>query len=95
LRHRPDLTHTDHRDPVQVETIVQVLAAADTMTAQCSLHQLDMYEDVHDDTPMGRLLCPEPGCTSVLATETLAATRDQAWCDANGMLAPGWKTLGG
>ena len=59
----------------------------------CSAHHAPLYEDVHDGEPMGRYLCPEPGCTSVLAAETLAAVRDQAWCSDNGMTAPGWKTL--
>jgi len=61
----------------------------------CSLHQAPLYADNRDGQPMGRWLCPEPGCTSIVADETLAAMRDQAWCDANGMLAPGWKTLDG
>lgn len=60
----------------------------------CSAHQRELYEDVRDGTPMGRWLCPEPGCTSVLAAGTLAALRDQAWCEANGMTAPGWQALG-
>lgn len=59
----------------------------------CSLHQRELYEDVRDGEPMGRLLCPEPGCTSVLAADTIAAVRDQAWCEDNGMTAPGWQTL--
>jgi hypothetical protein len=48
---------------------------------------------MHNGQPMGRYLCPEPGCTSILAEETLAAVRDQAWCEDNGMTAPGWQTL--
>ena len=59
----------------------------------CSRHQRELYEDVHDGTPMGWLLCPEPGCTSVLGADTIAAVRDQAWCEDNGMTAPGWRTL--
>jgi hypothetical protein len=60
---------------------------------QCSLHQAELYQDTRDGQPMGRWLCPEPGCTSIVADVTLAAMKDQAWCDANGMTAPGWQTL--
>ena len=59
----------------------------------CSIHQAPLYEDVRDIGSMGRYLCPEKGCTVILAAETLAAVRDQAWCSANGMDAPGWETL--
>lgn len=59
----------------------------------CSRHQAELYEDTHDGQPMGRWLCPEPGCTSILADETIAAVRNQAWCEDNGMTAPGWRTL--
>lgn len=59
----------------------------------CSLHQRELYEDVRDGEPMGRWLCPEPGCTSVLAADTIARVRDQAWCEDNGMTAPGWRTI--
>jgi hypothetical protein len=59
----------------------------------CSLHQRELYEDTRDGEPMSRYLCPEPGCTSILAADQLAAMRDQSWCSANGMTAPGWQTL--
>ena len=59
----------------------------------CSLHNREMHEDVHEGTPMGRLLCPEPGCTSILAHSTIAAVRDLDWCEENGMTAPGWQTI--
>ena len=59
----------------------------------CSTHQAPLYEDIHDGEPMGRFLCSEPGCTSILAADTIAATRDQWWCSDNGMTAPGWQTL--
>ena len=59
----------------------------------CSLHQRELYEDVHDGEPMGRFLCPQPGCSSVVTADWLAAVRDQAWCEDNGMTAPGWQTL--
>jgi hypothetical protein len=59
----------------------------------CSLHNVPLYEDTRDGTPMGRYLCPEPGCTSILAADWLASVKDQAWCEANGMTAPGWTTL--
>lgn len=60
---------------------------------RCSAHQAELYEDVHDGKPMGRFLCPEPGCTAVVTPGWLAAVRDQAWCADNGMTAPGWRTL--
>lgn len=59
----------------------------------CSTHQRELYEDTRDGEPMGRYLCPEPGCTSILATDTIAAMKDQAWCADNGMTAPGWTTI--
>ena len=59
----------------------------------CTTHQRKLYEDVCDGQPMGRFLCPELGCTSILAAGTIAAVRDQAWCADNGMTAPGWRTL--
>jgi hypothetical protein len=59
----------------------------------CSRHQAELYADTRGGQPMGRWLCPEPGCTSILADETIVAMRDQGWCDEYGMLAPGWKTL--
>lgn len=62
---------------------------------RCSLHQQEMYEDTHDGEPMGRLLCPEAGCTSVLSTATLAAVREQMWLSGNGIAAPGWQEIGG
>jgi hypothetical protein len=61
----------------------------------CSAHQRELYEDVHDGEPMGRFLCPEPSCTSVLAADQLAAVRDQSWASSHGILAPGWQELGG
>ena len=61
----------------------------------CSPHQRELYEEIRDGEPMGRFLCPERGCTSILAAGTIAAVKDQAWCDANGMTAPGWQTLRG
>ena len=59
----------------------------------CSRHQLPMYSDVRDGKSMGRWLCPEPGCTAALADEQLVSVREQAWCEDNGMTAPGWRTL--
>jgi hypothetical protein len=63
------------------------------MTIQCSRHQRDLYEDTRSGEPMGRYLCPEPGCTSILAADQIASFADQAWASANGMTAPGWDTL--
>ncbi len=63
------------------------------MTISCDRHQRNLYEDVRDGEPMGRYLCPEPGCTTILAAETLSAVQDQGWCSVNGMTAPGWQTL--
>jgi hypothetical protein len=60
---------------------------------QCSRHNVELYEDTHGGQPMRRLLCPEPGCQTVLSHDTLAAVRDQAWCQENGMTAPGWQTI--
>lgn len=59
----------------------------------CSRHQAELYEDTRDGEPMGRWLCPEPGCTAILSDEQLAAARDQAWCSDNGITAPGWQTV--
>jgi hypothetical protein len=47
------------------------------MTVSCDRHQRELYPDVRDGEPMGRYLCPEPGCTTILAAETLSAVRDQ------------------
>ena len=60
----------------------------------CSRHQAELYPDSHDGEPMKRWLCPEPGCTSILADAQLESMKDQAWASEHGMLAPGWHTLG-
>ena len=60
----------------------------------CSRHQAELYEDVREGLPMARYLCPVSGCTAILAADQLGMMRDQAWCSANGMTAPGWQTLG-
>lgn len=54
----------------------------------CSRHQAELYEDIHDGQPMGRWLCPEPGCTSILATETIAPSSGCSPCAGTGVPDP-------